>query len=256
MLTSKSIGVGGLGRFGNQLWTIAGVIGIAIKSGQPYGFPHWKNYDNANFGGEVTDFEDVFVNPLPAIVDVPFQDYGYFWGYRDIHLPTGNWSIDAHLQSQRYFAHCMPLIREQFRMKGEPEQNDYVAIHYRAGDYTEGKETYHPRQGIEYYLQAMALFPQDAQFIIFSDDIQAIEELRHNKDYFRRTILAGGSYLEDFRLMKRCKHFITANSSFSVMAAILGEHPDKKIICPSLWFGAAAGGLDASDIYPQGAVVI
>ena len=92
MLTSTAIGTGGLGRFGNQCYTISGVIGIAEKSGQPFAFPHWKNYDNALFGGEVTDFEDYFENPLPRMNGESFNEYGYFWGYRDIVL-NGNWSI-------------------------------------------------------------------------------------------------------------------------------------------------------------------
>jgi hypothetical protein len=58
--------------------------------------------------------------------------------------------------------------------------------------------------------------------------------------------------------MKRCKSFITANSSFSFMAALLGDHPDKKIIMPSRWFGPQmpAMGFTTDDIYPEGAIVI
>jgi len=152
MLTSTAIGTGGLGRFGNQCYTIAGVIGIAEKSGQPFSFPHWKNYDNALFGGEVTDFEDYFENPLPRMNGEAFNEYGYFWGYRDIVL-NGNWSINAHLQSPKYFEHCIDKIRHYFKMKDEPKQNDWVAIHYRAGDYIDDPNAYHPRCSKEYYEQ-------------------------------------------------------------------------------------------------------
>ncbi len=57
MVTSLSIGNGGLGRFGNQLWTIAGVIGIAKRNNTSFAFPKWINRDNALFG----DFADVLV---------------------------------------------------------------------------------------------------------------------------------------------------------------------------------------------------
>lgn len=255
MITALSVNTGGLGRFGNQCFTIAGVIGIATKSGQPYGFPEWINQDNKNFGGEADNLNKYFVNPLPPVVtEVPFQHYGYFWGYRDINLPTGSWNIDAHMQSDKFTKHCMPVIREQFRMKDEPEQNDYVAIHYRAGDYTEGEDGHHPRCSKEYYKKAMALFPEGTVFLVFTDNkVEAIKVL----GLLPSTIIPNNTYIEDFKLMKRCKHFITANSSFSSFAALLGEHPDKIVIQPSRWFGKSMPPeFDTKDLYHEGAIII
>lgn len=137
-------------------------------------------------------------------------------------------------------------------MKNEPEQNDYCAIHYRAGDYIDNIEAYHPRQPKEYYKNAMAHFSQHQKYLVFSDNIvEAIEKLGGiNAEYI------SGNYLEDFKLMKKCKHFIIANSSFSAMAALLADHPDKKVIAPKLWFGAQANGLPADDIYEKNWIVI
>lgn len=253
MLTALSIGHGGLGRMGNQMFTIAGVIGTAIKSGQPYAFPEWFNKDNALFGGEVTRFDDHLVNPLPRIPDgFYWQPIHYFWGYKDLFLPTGNWDIHGHMQSYKFFAHCIDRVREVFRFKDEPEQNDYVAIHYRAGDYIDDPTAQHPRCSREYYLEAMSLFP-GATFLVFSDDVhKARGVLEHTNSEF-----SNGSYLDDFKLMKRCKSFICANSSFSFMAALLGEHPDKKIIMPSRWFGSSMPPeFGTEDIYPENAIVI
>jgi hypothetical protein len=259
LITSLSIGTGGLGRFGNQMFTIASCIGIATKSGQSYGFPKWLNRDNALFGGEVTDFAEHFTCPLPEIVDVPFESYGYFWGYRDINLPSGNWTIDAHMQDPRFFEHCMPLIRETFRMKDEPEQTEYVAIHYRAGDYIDDPNAYHPRCSKEYYEEAMKYFPDETRFIVFTDDVDAWYKMQNEFMFPRVTceIAVFGShnsYLDSFKLMKRCKSFITANSSFSFMAALLGEHPEKKIIMPERWFGKQAN--ISFDGYPKEAIII
>lgn len=261
MITSLSIGRGGLGRFGNMAFTIASTIGIAVKSGQPYSFPRWQTHDNALFGQPVDDIGEYLLNPLPSIPEgITFQDYGYFWGYRDINLPTGNWSIDAHLQSEKYFLHCIALVRQTFTFKDEPEQNDWVAIHYRAGDYQEGDDCYHPRCNAEYYVDAINQFPIDQKFVIFSDDLQQAVYLQEALCFLdsRRVVAAHPeiNYIEDFKLMKNCKSFITANSSFSLMAAILGAHSEKKIICPSRWFGSAAGNIDTKDIYPQGAIII
>lgn len=256
MLTSLQINTGGLGRFGNNCFTIAGVIGTAIRSGQPYGFPPWITKDNAIFGELPDNINDYLLNPLPELDPGHYEQYGYFWGYRNLHLPTGNWTIDAHMQSEKFFKHCLPLIRDTFRFKDEPEQNDYVAIHYRAGDYIDDPDAQHPRCSNEYYMKAISLFPNSG-FILFSDDLKAADKLRCHSDMFIRTIVAPGNYIDDFKLMKKCKHFITANSSFSLFAAILGEHPIKKIVCPSRWFGSQMPAeFGTQDIYPEGVIII
>lgn len=254
MITSLSIGTGGLGRFGNQAFTIASCIGIARNSGQPFAFPRWKNHDNALFGGRVDGIQENLVNPLPELTDdfIVFQPYGYFWGHRDIKLPTGNWTIDAHMQSEKFFKHCINEIRHYFTIKDEPEQNDYVAIHYRAGDYIDDPSAYHPRQTLDYYTRAIEQFP-DEQFLIFSDDYSAAVDMM--KKTGRTFDIAGGSYLCDFKEMKKCKSFITANSSFSMMAAILGDHPEKKIVAPKKWFGPHVG-LETQDLYPENSIIL
>lgn len=255
MITSLSIGRGGLGRFGNMAFTIAGTIGIAVKSGQPYSFPRWQTHDNAIFGNPVDDIEEHLLNPLPRIPEgMEFEEAGYWWGYRDVYKPTGNWSIDAHLQSEKYFKHCLPLIRETFTFKDEYPQNDYVAIHYRAGDYIDDPNAQHPRCSKEYYERALAQFP-NAEFLIFTDDRDAAKKTIgdiQNGIYKRYT-----NYIDDFVKMKSCKSFITANSSFSLMAAILGSHPEKKIICPRNWFGSQMPPeFTTDDIYPEGAIIL
>jgi hypothetical protein len=41
------------------------------------------------------------------------------------------------------------------------------------------------------------------------------------------------------------------------MAAILGEHPENKIICPKRWFGSQMPAeFNTDDIYPEGAIII
>lgn len=250
MITSLSVNRGGLGRFGNACYTIAGTIGIAVKSGQPYGFPEWISRDAELFGGIAESMGKYFVNELPEYIPgVSYQEYGYFWGYRDIILPTGSWDINAHLQSPKYFEHCMPLIRDTFRMKNEYPDNDRVAIHWRAGDYTNGPETYHPRQPIEYYRAAMALFP-GREFSVFTDDMHAAELM------FPDLPISSGHYMDDFAFMKSHHSFIIANSSYSAFAATLANQPGKQVVATSLWFGAAAGGLDGSAIYEPDWIII
>lgn len=257
MITAKSISTGGLGRMGNQMFTIAGCIGIAVKSGQPYAFPEWITKDNEIFGQKPDNINEHLLKPLPALANAnDFQDFGYFWGYQDIHLPNGNWSIDAHMQSEKFFKHCLPLIRETFTFKDEPPQNDYVAIHYRAGDYIDDPNAQHPRCTEDYYHRSFAILRLEdySKFMIFSDDIVEAKRIFVGESF---SFADGKSYIEDFKVMKSCKSFITANSSFSLMAAILGDHPDKKIIMPKNWFGSQMPTeFNTDDIYPEGAIIL
>lgn len=244
--------LGRLGRFANGMFQIAGTIGIAKANGYEFSFPEWKNYDHRNFNlEEDIDIQKYFVNPLPVCEDPgKYPDRWVNWGYHGLNFPD-NISLNGHFQSPKYFNHCIDTVKHYFRMKDEPDQNELVAIHYRAGDYTEGKDTYHPRQGKEYYDKAMAEFP-GAEFILFSDDPEAWCEMI---DIDVIGISNGKDYIEDFKLMKRCKSFIIANSSFSLMAAILGDHPEKKIVCPKLWFGSVAG-INGDHCYPENSIVL
>jgi hypothetical protein len=239
--------LGRYGRFCNQMFQIAGTIGIARKNGFDFAFPGWKNYDHVErFGSnEDIDLQKYFVNPLPVYKGPPLQDRFIDWGYHDIKL-TQSCSLSGHMQSFKYFAHCFDEVKWYFRMKDEPVLNDYCAIHVRLGDYDNG---YHPRLGAEYYRPAIDLFPPDQKFMIFSDDKRAAYDMFWLTIPGRMTIVDKGDYIQDFKLMKSCRHFIIGNSSYSAMAAILGEAPDKKVIAPSPWFGPKYTNITGKDIY-------
>lgn len=243
-----------MGRFANQMFQIAGIIGIATKNNHPFCFPQWENIDHKErFGSsEPIDLYNYFLNPLPGYADLPYEYRWIDWGYHDVSLGDGAYDLCGHFQSEKYFAHCIDLVRHYLRLKDEPEQNDCIAIHYRAGDYIDDPNAYHPRCSVEYYEKAMQQFPS-GKFLIFSDNPkEAFERVKRFGDC---RVAVTPNYITDFKWMKKCKSFITANSSYSLMAAILGEHPEKKIVCPKKWFGDVAG-IDGRDCYPQNAIVI
>jgi len=247
--------LGHYGRFANQLFQIGGTIGIARRNGFNFGFPPWRNEAALNFGQTDLDVQARFENPLPLYRGPRLPEYNIPFGYRNVRL-TRSVSLLGYLQSERYFAHCLDEIKFYFRMKHEPPRNDYCAIHWRAGDYGAAPTRYkpkgnpsHPRMTMDYYEPAMALFGSAQKFLVFSDDLQAAKELFGSQVEYSE----GLDYLDDFRLMKSCKHFIISNSSYSLMAAILGEHPEKQVVGPSPWFGGEyAKTHDGSDILSPG----
>lgn len=243
MITFLSLGK--YGRFGNQLFQIASTIGIATKNNHGFIFPYWKNYDHLErFGSdENIDIQSYFFNPLPNGVEGRmFLDRFIQWGYHDVKIhPDQNVSLSGHMQSEKYFLHCENLIKHFFTLKHELPQNDYCAIHIRLGDYD---DNYHPIQKMDYYDMAMSYLPANTKYLVFSDDIKKAKTLfGNNVDYSEPK-----HYMEDFALMKSCKNFIIANSTYSWWAAWLSNSEDKKVFAPSKWFGPVAN-LNASDIY-------
>lgn len=233
------------------MYQIAGVIGVARRNGFDFAFPYWMNYDHVErFGSsEDIDIQKHFVNPLPVYDGPTLPDHPVPWGYSDVRLDKSV-SLSGHFQSEKFFEHAIDEVKWYLRMKDEPPQNDYVAIHWRAGDYSSG-DGYHPRMTMDYYHPAMDLF-HGAKFLVFSDDIVAAKEMFGPSAEYSE----GRDYLADFKLLKRCRHFIVANSSYSAMAAILGEHSDKQVIAPRPWFGPQYAQITGEDIYGENWKVI
>lgn len=258
MITFQQLGR--LGRFGNQCFQIASTIGIARKHGYDFSFPEWRNYDHVERFGSTEDCElqKYFVNALPQSPPIEFTNLEIPWGYSNTYVPD-NVSLHGHMQSDKYFKHCIDEVRHYFRMKNEPLQANFCSIHLRRGDYD---DNYHPRINFDYYLKAIEYVPAGMGFLLFSDDIEEATKLQ-DLIYAKTKAIVGVStdlnYLDDFSEMKTCSHFICANSTFSLMAAILSEAPGKKIICPSNWFGPAWGPYYkemSKDIYPENSIII
>jgi hypothetical protein len=245
--------LGRYGRLANQMFQIASTIGIARKNGFDFAFPYWKNYDHAErFGStEDIDIQKYFENPLPLYNGPALPDQFVHWGYQEVKL-RNSCSLSGHMQSFKFFAHCFDEVKYYFRMKDEYPQNDFCAIHVRLGDYD---NAYHPRLDMRYYAEAMAQFPKETKFYVFSDEVDSAFEYLTGAG--RRIFkYDSGSYIDDFKMMKSCRHFIIGNSSYSAMAAILGEAKDKRVIAPAPWFGPKHTDITAKDIYRDDWTVI
>jgi hypothetical protein len=241
--------IGSYGRFCNALYQVAGILGIAKKNNLEPVFPQLINYCHRDQFGSTEDVNlyKHFVFQLPPIPDgTQWQALrNVEWGYHDIRLHSGNWSLSGHFQSPKYFDNCREEVSHYFRMIDEPPQNDFCAVHIRLGDYDDG---YHPRLRQNYYGPAMLRmrrwFPE-IKFLVFSDDITEAKKRFGNDVEFSE----GLDYIQDFKLMKTCRHFIIGNSSYSAMAAILGDASDKRVIAPRPWFGAKYAQISGDDIY-------
>lgn len=250
--------IGRYGRFGNGLFQIMGLIGIARAQGFDWAVAPWVNWDHKErFGStEEIDIYKHLANPMPMIGEVSWPERHYGWGYHCIQLPAGNQNITGHFQAPRYFENSMPEIRHCLTFIDEPKPSNQVAIHVRRGDYD---NAFHPLLDMEYYGKAMAMFPVGTEFLVFSDDLPAAQAMFEDAaTAYQITLHPGTDYLADFKKMKQCHSFIIANSSYSYAAALLANQDGKKMIMPSNWFGPQwpdPVGM-AKDIYHHQAIVI
>jgi hypothetical protein len=178
----------------------------------------------------------------------------------EVAAARGNVYLLGYWQCERYFADCADTVRSEFALRGEPqgeslrllreiEDCESVSVHVRRGDFL--TEPGFHACGLEYYQSAaesIATAVRAPHYYVFSDDpawtkehftLQPAVFVSHN---------GAGRPEEDLRLMRRCKHHIIANSTFSWWGAWLCEHPRKIVIAPRRWF--ADPERDSSDIVP------
>ena len=133
---------------------------------------------------------------------------------------------DIYVQDEKYFKKYKGEIKTWFGQ--DIGWVDQVSIHVRRGDYV-NNPFYVDLSKSDYYERAMKFFP-DADFLVFSDDIEWCKR----QDVFEGCEFSEGlSDLDDFNLMASCNGHIIANSSYSWWAAYLGNG---KVIAPRAWY--------------------
>lgn len=145
------------------------------------------------------------------------------------------------VQDELFFKEYENEIRQLFSGGITPNSVDRVAIHRRLGDY-QGNTFYvdlghHSHENLDdnYYMRAMAQFPEGTQFTVFSDDIEtAKKEPMFQGEQFEFS--EGRDEVEDLNYMACHKSHIIANSSFSWWGAYLGKWEGQKVIAPAKWF--------------------
>ena len=161
-----------------------------------------------------------------------------------------------------------------------------VCVHFRRGDYVTRKKhiVSFGTLSMDYYKKAIEeIFKKldKPKFFVFSDDIEWVKEnwpndldsifVDHNQsrenflldDFkaFRAFRLLFKNYtprlysiftkenagLIDFELMRSCKNFINANSTFSWWAAYLSKFPQKIVVVPEYYYNKRV----REDLYPE-----
>jgi hypothetical protein len=124
---------------------------------------------------------------------------------------------------------------EHFKKIIEEAENS-VAVHVRRGDYCYLQQIF-PLLDESYYKRAFDVIERTIpapQYFVFSDEIELV---KRNFPFSRFvTFVQAETNVLDFELMRRCRHAIIANSTYSWWAAYLIAGTEKMIVAPVKWY--------------------
>lgn len=233
-----------MGQLGNQLFEIATTLAYAWDHDLAPVFPELhSNAHRISYNRDALFFRlDDSVPPRPFAQRVcqrtPFS-IDSIPALSDLYL-------DGYWQSWKYFHHYREELLSIFAPSDfymDYLENKYaellrhpktVAIHVRTSVKWKHDAHKHPFVGFDYYERAIALFPEDSLFVIFSDRIESCKK-RFSKMGKNILFIEGNDHIADFHLMSKMQHVILGTSTFSWWGAYLNENPNKIVVAPQEW---------------------
>jgi hypothetical protein len=258
------------GGLGNQMFQYAIGRNLAEKNGTElvldtteYDYDKLRVYELHNLkihGRVASEFKQgklrKFVKKITNIV--PIHRYKHLTEKNRYFDPTilenrGNLCLDGYWQCEEYFKEIKYMLVEDFALKDEPDEinnsimesirnSNAVCVHVRRGDYATDPKTnkFHGTCSLDYYNNAVRFIEtkiSDPTFFIFSDDAKwAKENLKITSKSVHVAVNGADQGHKDLGLIRNCKHFIIANSSFSWWGAWLSDNQGKIICAPARWF--------------------
>ena len=260
--------LGQQGRFGNQMFQYAALLGIASRHGYEFCVPPSTAQD---LWREHQLFQAFYLPSLKVIGcqrdanTIEEASFAY-----DLSLAQScpdNVDLRGYFQTERYFEDIKDQITREFAFRREVEQycqdeikklkQPVISLHVRRTDYLTSNGAF-PPCGIDYYERSLEFLPKSLPVMVFSDDIEWCmkQKLFQGSRWFfsrgRQKWFFGRvkSNIADMCMMTFCSHHIIANSSFSWWGAYLGRNPNKIVVAPKRWFGLHVSH-DTSDLLPS-----
>lgn len=272
MITNLNIGYNG--RFGNQLFQFAALIGISDKINTTVKIPYSNTINIKNqttMDGKTInakfELNDCF-NIDEYIVDDDYikiynqANESHFHFDPNLFNINDYTSINGYFQSHKYFQHIdlseILSFKDDILIKAKEllpnNSKELVSIHIRRGDYLT-PNIYHPVVSDDYINKSINYFDSDKyHFVVFSDDLEWCNDRWGSNDKF--DIISSGSHFIDFCTMSLCEHHIISNSSFSWWSSYLSKYDKKITLAPHKWFGPGYSNYITSDLYRDDMIII
>jgi len=247
------------GGIGNLLFEIAATVALARRNNSEAVFD-LDAHQIDNQGCVASKYKDTILKNLKTAT-IPFQNWGHEYeepAFRYTEIPFIEPQIlHGYFQSERYFEDQKDYIKALFKFPDETHDRvvdflddnnlgnsgrDLVTVHVRMGDYVSKFSHIYHQCTLEYYREAMSMFP-DSDFLFVSDDVEWVKKNFVGDNIFYSPFT---DELDDMCLLSSGDNIIMANSSFSWWAAWLSNA--QKVVAPKEWFKPNVGH-DTSDLY-------
>jgi len=168
-----------------------------------------------------------------------------FWGWRIFgshltHVFLGNWQNFEFLNEE----FKLEILRN-LEIASEPissiDLDEFIGVHIRRGDYS-NNGSIHQIIKEAYYLEALNFLGAISgrrRILLFSDDNSRSLDSKEIGEITLASSLTQDD-LTQLLLMSRLKYLVIANSTFSAIAALIGEI-DKQVVVPTEWFHRGVG---------------
>lgn len=176
--------------------------------------------------------------PLLNLLGLHFATDGYVPVRRG---PSRDFLAWGYFQSERYFADAADTLRRELLPRFSPPFAPHgvpVCVHLRRGDYQRPENAILQVCTPAYYARAVRVIRErcpGAVLYVFSDDV-AWARANLDSAGLETVFLPQGDAAEDLDRMRRCRHFILSNSTYSWWAQYLCAAPDKLVLVPDRWF--------------------
>jgi hypothetical protein len=240
--------LGSIGRLGNQMFQYAALRSIAKKFNYEYCIPivESKCLDSYGNSEDLNLFECFELNNEKIKNTNFYKIKSNTLGLDEdiFHKCPDNVDLYGYFQDIKYFEDNKDDIKKCFIFKDQHlniakqyfystfSNEEIISLHIRRGDYT--LYSHHPVQPLEYYSKALKFFNKDLKILVFSDDVDWVQQqeiFKSERFFFSRY----NNSAVDLCMQTFCKYHIIANSTFSWWGAWLAN--SKKVIKPKLWFG-------------------
>jgi hypothetical protein len=245
-----------MGGLGNQMFQISKALSegfennidvkfkkesfIPMEGNQPSKYEN-NIFRNIKFG----DYDDNILqinepswqyNDIGVFYYKPVKYYGYYQSSKNFKN-----------QSQKIkdtFSPTQEFIKKLKNLHPKIFDKGSISIHVRRGDYLTVSEIL-PVIDKTYIDESLRQIGEYSNISIFSNDK---EWVKNNLNYDNSTVVEGLEDYEEMWAISLCNHNIMSNSSFSWWGSYLNKNKNKKIYCPSVWFGPK-GEKNYEDIY-------
>jgi hypothetical protein len=191
-------------------------------------------------------------------------DISYTPGLIETIVKSDSLYLQGYWQSYRYYLSYIEELNSSIALKdmsqvekvykgliASSSSRELVSVHIRRGDYLShgGTDMTLPTEYYKNAVHSVRESVKDPLFVVFSDDNAWVKQ--EMGDLFNGAVYAESFHLKDeeeFMLMKLCNHAIIANSTFSWLAALLGDRNTKTVVYSTDWKNPFLNG--GEDICP------